>query len=84
MNLSLREKLSSWTHKPHQGDTTVTTHKEWYECHWDGCAYTLSEHIGTGSSKRPEETIRIGFAWDKVRKKVIIGFIGQHQKNTKS
>ena len=44
----------------------------------------IREHIGRGPSTRPEETIRIAFAWDKDQKKVVIGYIGQHQKNTKS
>ena len=33
---------------------------------------------------RPTETIRVAFAWDKEARKVIIGFIGQHQRNRNS
>lgn len=80
----IRQKIPGWSYSPHQSDLTVTTFKEWYECRWECRAYTVSQHIGTGTSKKPEETIRIAFAWDKQRKKVIVGFIGQHQKTTKS
>lgn len=81
---NLREKLPGWSYSPHQSDTSSTTYAEWYQCTWEGRKYDITPHIGRGSSTRPEETIRIGFAWDKPRKKVVIGYVGQHQKNTKS
>jgi len=84
LDLSIRQKIPGWSHTPHQSNTSITAFKEWYECRWEDRAYTLLEHIGTGASKRPEETIRIAFAWDKPRKIVVVGYIGQHQKNTKS
>jgi hypothetical protein len=42
----------------------------------------VREHIGTGKSKRPEETIRIAFKWLESEEKVLIGYIGQHQRTT--
>ena len=81
---SIRAKIPGWTYCPHQGDFSITRYKEWYQCQWEDRPYTISEHVGTGVSTKPEETIRIAFAWDKPRKKVVVGFIGQHQKTNKS
>jgi hypothetical protein len=81
---SIREILPTWGYSPHQSELTTGRYKEWYECQWDGRTYKVTEHIGSGKSTNPEETIRIAFTFDKTRKKVVIGYIGQHQKNTKS
>jgi hypothetical protein len=59
-------------------------YKDWYCCQFEGRKWELGEHIGTGASKDARHTIRIGFAWDKDDKLVIIGFIGQHQRSRKT
>ena len=82
--INIRERIPGWTYAAHQSEVAVTRFREWYRCQWEGCVYSIAEHIGTGSSPRPEETIRIAFAWDKPKRKIVIGFVGQHQKNTKS
>ncbi|MDR3548233.1 MAG: OmpH family outer membrane protein [Candidatus Pacebacteria bacterium] len=84
LDLNIREKIPGWGYSAKQSDQTRGRYEEWYECRWEGKKYKIEEHIGCGTNTRPEETIRIAFAWDKDRKKVIIGFIGQHQRNTKS
>jgi hypothetical protein len=81
---NVREVLPTWGYSGHQSDLTTGRFKEWYECQWENRTYTVTEHIGTGRSTSPEETIRIAFTFDKTRKKIVIGYIGQHQKNTKS
>lgn len=80
----IAEKIPGWEYSAKQSDGATGRYKEWYQCQWDGRTYFIPEHVGTGSSKRPEETIRIAFAWDKEHKKIVIGYIGQHQKNTKT
>lgn len=82
--MSVREKIPGWIFSTHQSEAAVGRYKEWYQCQWEGRTYSITEHIGTGTSTRPEETIRIAFAWDKTHRKVVVGFIGQHQKNTLS
>ncbi len=57
------------------GATIVQSHQ------FEGRKWKLGEHIGTGTSKDARHTIRAGFAWDKDDKRVMVGFIGQHQRN---
>ena len=83
-NKDIADNIPGWDFSAHQSDAATGRFKEWYECNWEGRTYSVTDHVGTGISKRPEETIRIAFAWDKGRKIIVIGYIGQHQKNTKS
>lgn len=78
-DLSLRDALG-WWYEPHQSEVTMSKYRNWYTTKWEGRTYWIPEHIGTGSSKDPHRTIRIGFDWDRERQKVVVGFIGQHQK----
>jgi len=80
----LAQTLPGWDYRARQSDGTVGQNPEWYRCTWEGRRYEIEEHIGFGASKRPEETIRIAFAWDSGRKTVVVGYVGQHQRNTKS
>lgn len=81
---SIREVLPDWSYSGGQSDQTVGEFRSWYECQCDGQKWELGEHIGTGSSKDARYTIRIGFTWDKAAERVIIGFIGQHQRTRKT
>jgi hypothetical protein len=83
-DLELAQILPGWDYSAKQSDKAVGANPEWYHCTWDGRSYEINEHVGRGSSRREEECIRIAFAWDADRQKVVIGFIGQHQKNTQS
>lgn len=47
---------------------------------YQGKSYPLKEHIGTGSSKHPEQTVRIAFFYHEEEGKVVIGYLGQHQR----
>ena len=73
---------ASWSWKGGQSDITVSSYSNWYECSYGGQRHEVREHIGSGKSKRPEETIRIAFKWLESEEKVLIGFIGQHQRTT--
>ncbi len=78
---ALRTEIDAWTYRGGQSEITMTTYRGWYQCSDQGKTYWLGEHVGTGSSKDARFTIRIAFAWDDDRKKVVVGFIGQHQKD---
>lgn len=82
LDKSVRELIPGWSYSGGQKKHSVGKHESWYHCKWNGKDYWIGEHLGCGISKRPEETIRIAFAWDNEDKKVVIGFIGQHQRNT--
>lgn len=69
-----------WRFEANQSHTAMGKYPEWYQCRDGDRIYQLEEHLKTGSSKDPRHTMRIAFAWDADRAKVIIGFIGQHQK----
>ena len=79
LDYSLREACG-WWYKPNQSDTAMNKYRDYYTTKVNGKTYLLDKHIGKGSSKDPRYTIRIGFAWDKERQVVVIGYIGQHQK----
>lgn len=80
----LSQTLPGWDYSAKQSETTLGANAEWYHCTWDGRRYEISEHVRYGTSRREQEAIRIAFAWDSERQRVVIGYIGQHQKNTKS
>lgn len=81
---SIKEVLPGWFYSGGQSDQTMGQCKDWYLCRFEDRNWELGEHIGTGTSKDARHTIRIGFTWDKDGKRVIIGFIGQHQRNRKT
>lgn len=76
---SLRQRCG-WTYSGHQSQITMNTYEEWYATRVGQKKVWLPEHIGTGTSKEERYTIRIGFSWEKDMGKVVIGYIGQHQK----
>lgn len=81
---SIKEVLPDWFYSGGQSDQTMGQYKDWYRCRFEDRNWELGEHIGTGTSKDARHTIRIGFTWDKEGKRVIIGFIGQHQRSRKT
>ena len=69
-----------WHYAPHQSEAALNKYPEEYEAWHNGRKYILGEHIGTGSGRNSIGTIRIAFAWDKDQKKVVIGYVGRHQR----
>lgn len=80
----LKKSCPGWSYKPHQANVTKQQFAEWYTTKFAGRRYELGEHLGKGTSADPQKTIRIAFAWDDERGQVIVGYIGQHQKNRRS
>ena len=80
----LKKSCPGWSYKPHQASTTKQQFAEWYTTRVAGRRYELGEHLGKGTSADPQNTLRIAFAWDDERGQVVVGYIGQHQKNRRS
>ena len=80
----LKEACPGWSYKSSQTEITREQFEQWYTTTWDGRSYDLSPHLGKGISHDPQNTIRIAFAWDEDRKRVVVGYIGMHQRNRKS
>lgn len=78
-DLSIRE-MCGWWYKSDQHETTRNKYRDWYTTRVNGDRRWLLEHIGTGASKDARHTIRIAFDWDKDDKRVVVGYIGQHQR----
>lgn len=80
----IKESCPGWTYKPKQTEVTLDQFREWYTTTAYGKSYELNAHIGRGNSFDPHHTIRIAFDWDAEHQKVIIGYIGRHQRNRRS
>ncbi len=74
------KKVCGWRYMGGQRKQTMNRYKPWYTTSVEGKTYWLKRHVGTGSNKDSRYTIRIAFDWDKARKIVVIGYIGQHQQ----
>lgn len=77
---SIAEACPGWFHKPDQTGTTMGRFRQWYETSFGGRNFEVSNHIGKGASFDPKSTIRIGFAWDDQLGRVVVGFVGRHQR----
>ena len=78
------EACTGWTYKTSQREESIAKYREWYETLADGKTWYLGAHIGKGTSRDPRHTIRIGFVRDEEDNRVIVGFIGLHQRNRQS
>ena len=83
IDLSVREACG-WWYKSDQHDTTMGKYKKSYTTRVGGKTYWLEEHIGKGTNPDARYTIRVGFDWGKEQQKVIVGFIGKHQRSDAS
>ncbi len=73
-----------WFYKSSQSAATMGQFWDWYQTRVNGTAWRLSAHLGKGTSRDPHHTIRIAFAWDEQNERVIVGFVGPHQRNRTS
>lgn len=84
---SLGKAVSGWSYAGNQTDTTIGRFEEWYKVNYQlpGGRNAIAElHMKYGTGNDPVNMIRIGFLWDDARKVWVIGYIGPHQRNTKS
>jgi hypothetical protein len=82
LDLSLRQ-VCGWHYTPSQSPVTMGQYREYYEAWVRGRKRELHEHIGTGNGYH-RGTIRIAFTWDADEKKLVIGYIGRHQRTDAS
>jgi hypothetical protein len=80
LNESIRNTCGGWEYKPNQNDIIFNRYREWYTTSMDGITYELRKHIGKGTG-RDGNIIRIAFNWDEDSQRVIVGYIGPHQRN---
>lgn len=80
LDFSLKETCG-WRYTRLQSEVTMGQFAEYYEVAVDGRKHKLEEHIGTGNGYA-RGTIRIAFYWDGGRGKVVVGYIGRHQRTT--
>lgn len=80
---SLRQTCSNWFYSANQSEFALREFPGWYTTIVDNKTYELEPHIGTGKSLDERHTIRIAFAWAPELKKVVVGFVGQHQRTPK-
>ena len=80
----IAEHCPGWSYKAGQSATTMGRFRDWYQTHVNGTAWELSSHVGKGNSHDPRYTIRIAFAWDEENDRVIVGFVGLHQRSRRS
>ena len=80
----LKETCPGWSYSPKQSDTAKNMFKGEYQTTVESRTYTLDQHIGKGTKGDPQYMIRIAFAWDNDLGKVIVGYIGPHQRTQAS
>lgn len=74
----------NWFYTPRQSPTATGKHPDSYTASHQGTKYDLHEHIGRGKSHSAKGSIRIAFAWDEKKRKLIVGYIGRHQPTGRS
>ena len=83
-DLRLKEACNGWTYRGKQSDTAKGMFTKEYETTVNGKTYLLDAHIGEGTRGNPQNMIRIAFAWDPNLEKVVVGYVGPHQKTQAS
>ncbi len=83
LDVSCRTEAGFWF-KANQSEITMTTYPGDYKVLRNGKTFWLDEHIGSGSGTDPRHNIRVAFLYDAMAEKVVVGFIGQHQKTKAS
>ncbi len=74
----------NWFYTPRQSSTATGKYPDSYTTSHQGKKYDLHEHIGRGKSHSAKGNIRIAFAWDEKKGKLIVGYIGRHQPTGRS
>jgi hypothetical protein len=80
LEMRLRERCG-WRYRSSQSEVTISKYRRDYHVQRNGKRFSLGNHVGKGSGKDPRTTLRIAFAWDDEARKVVVGYIGQHQRN---
>ena len=64
------------------GSSTFSTHvyEEDYQFLYRGRKVIAGEHLGWGVSRRPEQIIRVSFYYDEDLDRVVVYYVGKHQR----
>ena len=81
LDLELRQRCGFF-YRPHQSSVTMGRFSESYTAVHEGRRYELREHIGKGTGRDGRHSIRIAFTYLEDEDRVLIGFLGQHQRTT--
>jgi hypothetical protein len=84
---SLKKVLPNWSYAGNQTVTTLGRYEEWYKVDYalpGGKKAYAEQHLKFGVGADPANMIRIGFFWDDSKNLWVIGYVGPHQRNTKS
>ncbi len=83
LDKSCRE-FCQFRYSAHQSEITMGMFSTDYEVDWESHKIKLKEHVGFGTSTEPRHTIRVAFFFDSTKRKVVIGYVGQHQATRRS
>ena len=67
-------------YSPNQSPSTMGEFPEYYRTRYDGEDVPLTRHVGRGNNKDPRLSFRLAFHYDKDRDRVVLGYLGQHQR----
>ena len=67
-------------YSPNQSASTMGQFPEDYRTVWNGEEVPLTRHLRRGNNKDPRLSVRIAFHYDKAADRVVIGYLGQHQR----
>ncbi|MDB6077486.1 MAG: hypothetical protein JWO82_1233 [Akkermansiaceae bacterium] len=83
---AFRENVTGWSYEPHQSKLTMNhrKHRDWYHANHNGREISLPGHLRYTSNTDARHSVRIAFAWDVETKKIVLGYLGQHQQNAAS
>ncbi len=83
-NERIKSVLPNWFYVPRQSSTARGKYPDWYTTTVKGTSHELQLHIGKGKSHDAKSNIRIAFAWDEVESRIVVGYIGRHQRTDRS
>lgn len=83
-NEKLKAVLPNWFYIPRQSPTARGKYPDWYTTTVNGTSHELQLHIGKGKSHDAKSNIRIAFAWDGKDARIVVGYIGRHQRTDRS
>ena len=67
-------------YSPNQSPSTMGEFPEYYRTRYAGEDVPLTRHLGRGNNKDPRLSFRLAFHYDKDQDKVVLGYLGQHQR----
>ena len=78
--VSACKEESGLDYSPNQSPSTMGEFPEYYRTLYAGAEVPLKGHLGRGNNKDPRLSFRLAFYYDKEADKVVLGFLGQHQR----